>query len=168
MQARFQFILTTLKQIHDLKPEQRYTASKNIADNNDFGMSYDELHALFIASERAIGKYFISYDQAIMYAVLKDAVYKEFVLDEHGCKSTLNLLDYSDLFTKDVLIKLATRVGMSEEQVSQVLPTFAYKMAKCEAKFIVSSSKARLFANVTEFNNAFDEVKGKYETRYEL
>lgn len=166
--AKFEFLLVTLNRTHLLTPEERYSYCQEIARENEFGISYDELHELYGVAENALAKYYINYDQAITYAVLKDVLKKAWLLDKDGRQGNLKLLDYSNLLTKDALIKLGKSVGIAEEQVMQVLPVFAFKLAKCEAKFILATSKSRFFTSVTEFNNAFDEIKGKYETRYEL
>lgn len=124
-----------------------------------------ELHRFDDVYTSAKQRYNLPEADAINFAKLKIAM-----KDELGYKdqSSLKLVECSHKITKDFLIELGKEIGLTEAEVTAVLPAMAMKLTASEIKFTWSAFKGGMFHQPQELNDALRDTNDKYTKRFGL
>jgi hypothetical protein len=119
----------------------------------------DKLRSFNAKTQTASVRYGLCDKDAVNFTILKLAM-----KDELGYRGTsgLNLVELSHKFTKERLIEVGERAGLSEEDVTKLLPAMAAKLTASEVKFTLSAFKGGLFSRPQELNEALRDVDNKY------
>lgn len=167
---RFKFIAAALTTLHEVEEEhsrERYHLAVELAHHNQFDVNYDYLHKHLFAAENDMQTYNLTFQQAVVYNHLKQAVKQHFLFDK-GKRRDRKLIDYSDEFNKDLFVQLGIAAGLSEKEIAEVLPAFALKFTHNEIQFIEKAFYRGFFGKPSEYITALKEVDGKYEKRFHL
>lgn len=127
-------------------------------------LSHD-LHRITDAITSAEQRYNLSGDEAVNFASLKFAM-----KDKLGYKdqSSLKLVECSHKITKEFLINLGEKIGLSEAEVTAVLPAMAMKLTASETKFTLSAFKGGMFSKPQDLSDALRDANDKYTKRFGL